>query len=58
MSLCSYCGEPKKEHEKSAMSTTRNHVKVTSGPITAIKGTVTFVGECDKKARNSENWEL
>lgn len=55
---CNFCGDPKEEHENGHMSTTRNNVKHKAGSITAIKGTVTFYGMCDRKARNSESWEL
>jgi hypothetical protein len=52
---CSYCGNPKEDHDQSRITETRRHVKVSSGSITALKGTYTTVGDCIKKARKDDN---
>jgi len=55
---CSYCGNPKEDHDNNHRTTTNHHVKVSTGPITAVKGTYTTVGDCLQKAREDPNIEL
>lgn len=55
---CGYCGEPKEDHDKNRITTTERHVSVETGSISALKGTVTFVGDCWKEARNDDNWGI
>lgn len=54
---CDYCGKQLEEHDKRG-KTKRRHVKIETGPVTALKGTVIFFGECDKKARNDDKYDL
>lgn len=54
---CDFCGKDKKDHKKTH-KTKRKNVRHKAGAISSLRSSVTFYGECDKKARNSEAWEL